>query len=768
MLKRIAPMVRAGGAACLLAAFALAILFLLPTAALAAPDAPGAVYLPVTFGNYAAPPGPSSFSLIDEAVAKGEIDAETGLVYAMYALFQDPRLPAKYRGNNSNVREAEVQTRVLNQWSSLKQSTRDLLEPFMIPPIYAGSWFDLRYSAGQSATVRPAGPSSSLICDPKTTGWNSIKTLNGKARIWWNSRWPADKARAEAAAVNIDARVWAALVEIHGAAHQPVSDQGSKCGGPDDALDIYITPLEASGYFMALPEYWARPNNACLAEAGQLQLANDESGDEALAGLIHELMHAFNHSYAHAQHCSEFNWLDESTAEWAVDYVDPKNDDEHFYAGPFLQTPDEPLESTAAIPYGDSTISRAYGAYLFPFYLNRYRGGQRQVGDIWTASITRNSLEAVDAVAQGGFKETWPQFALKNWNAPPVDDYTRDDKMGEGPKLHYPPEQSAIAMQGQGDLVRAVPSSEINHLAARYFHFTFNDPNVRSVMWHNGITANLAAQPYRPGPGLPYHGDVYLNSNPTGAETKGAHVWAIYKLTGRTTWEPPQNWTQRMYAGFCRDVTAERITDLVLVYSNSEWQDRTYKLDAPGEEPLLYMSNIGCWRWEGKATYETVEWGTQKTKVEVDVVWERQPNSGQFPVPALYRLVSGKGTWSVSGTFFGCAVSGSGSFTLDPNNPAERPTMEVYERLLKGPARRAYTGSGASAHVITYLVACPQGSHNQSTFVGAWWEPPAGLDPEPTFKTVKDDGVTIEDSETRTEGVKVINETRSLKAKAQP
>src|SRR5512145_2052710 len=46
-------------------------------------------------------PAPSSYDLIASALADGDIDQETALVYEFYAAFNDPRLPAQYSGDDS-------------------------------------------------------------------------------------------------------------------------------------------------------------------------------------------------------------------------------------------------------------------------------------------------------------------------------------------------------------------------------------------------------------------------------------------------------------------------------------------------------------------------------------------------------------------------------------------------------------------------------------------------------------------------------------------
>ena len=55
------------------------------------------VYLPLV--THTIPP--TSFQLIDQALARGEITAETALIYKVFAAFGDDRLPSPYRGSAS-------------------------------------------------------------------------------------------------------------------------------------------------------------------------------------------------------------------------------------------------------------------------------------------------------------------------------------------------------------------------------------------------------------------------------------------------------------------------------------------------------------------------------------------------------------------------------------------------------------------------------------------------------------------------------------------
>ena len=86
-------------------------------------------------------PPPTSFDLIDEAVAAGDIDEETGLVYEFYAAFGDPRLPTQYEGDDSTVVEIPPLRKMSAMWETLSQEARDLILPFRRTPPEPDSWY---------------------------------------------------------------------------------------------------------------------------------------------------------------------------------------------------------------------------------------------------------------------------------------------------------------------------------------------------------------------------------------------------------------------------------------------------------------------------------------------------------------------------------------------------------------------------------------------------------------------------------------------------
>ncbi len=82
----------------------------------------------------------TNFEKIELALKTCAIDEETAVKYRVFAAFKDARLPAEFRGDDSGVIDSDAIGRVYDRWSVLSGATREILEPFLVPPAYRGSW----------------------------------------------------------------------------------------------------------------------------------------------------------------------------------------------------------------------------------------------------------------------------------------------------------------------------------------------------------------------------------------------------------------------------------------------------------------------------------------------------------------------------------------------------------------------------------------------------------------------------------------------------
>lgn len=503
-------------------------------------------------GNQPPPGGdrPSSFQLIDEAVARGELDQETGLVYKVYSVFADKRLPGKYLGDDRRRDGTWLMARVTQTFGQLSPQAQATLKPFLLTPPEPGSWFELQESTGQSLKAQ-------------TTEWGTVGTKNGKVKIWYQKRYPADGARAQKIADAIDNTIWPLLTEaipVGLGLKEPLPDCGATCseGGGDERLDIYLVDVNRSvTHFYCCQGSWAY----ILLER-----------TATFADVAHELMHAIQAAYPFAS-LEEYRWLLEATAAWAEQYVYPKSnqdpdypatDEEHGVAPKFLLIPESPLETV--------NDDHEYGAYLLFFYLQYGLSRPEIVRSVWENATKADSLEVVDAAIPGGFRERWPEFTLYNWNQEPVTHYRRWDGLGKGANIVT---GFQIGLAGE-DLLPA----DVHHLSAYYYTARITSESVRTFIVENPLAAG---------------------GEPT------ARLWGIVKIGGQ--WRPPEDWTALERKKFCRDKPEEHVEELVLIISNSKWQDRHHRLGAGEVKLVAKESGCGCGevasitRWTGNASF---------------------------------------------------------------------------------------------------------------------------------------------------------------------
>jgi hypothetical protein len=96
-------------------------------------------------------PDATSESLIDAALAQNRIDAETALTYRVFAVFGDERLPIAYEGAPSAAPPHLLLRELMTTIGTLSPAAQAVLRPFLLPPIYADSWFAQRLGLGASA-----------------------------------------------------------------------------------------------------------------------------------------------------------------------------------------------------------------------------------------------------------------------------------------------------------------------------------------------------------------------------------------------------------------------------------------------------------------------------------------------------------------------------------------------------------------------------------------------------------------------------------------
>ena len=373
--------------------------------------------------------GASDHDLIDQALADGKIDAETAITYKVFSDFEDPRLPARFSGDDSLATESDALMEVAANFDGYSAGTQDVLGPFLVPPYHEGSWWAQQDVGGSQRPARLQSDQSYRRCFGSTPGdvgldlpflaeWQFVEILGGKLRVWWQTRYDAtDRPVAEEMAAEIESKIWPKLTGLMG--REPLLDGGSsiKCRGGTDAIDISLVDMKRAATTTVPGQFEGAP--------ARLFFPRHLTGIERKAILAHELFHAFQFSYSVAngdlRAGNEYEWWKEASAQWVEDFVYPTEyTGEHDYAPLLLDAPFYALDD----PNGPKGRDRFYGEYLLPFYLAR-KGNPGAVKTIWDNATGSGMMDAL-AGAVGDFHEFWKRFVLANWNRGPKLDLYKD------------------------------------------------------------------------------------------------------------------------------------------------------------------------------------------------------------------------------------------------------------------------------------------------------------------------------------------------------
>ena len=535
-------------------------------------SSPSTVFLPM-ISRQRLPP---TADLIERARERGEINAETALIYKVFAVFGDARLPPRLRGDDRDVLDSNAVAEATQRFETLTPATRQTVVPFLIPPVYAGSWYDQRVH-GASATAATAQPTDHISDRCNEVAQNLLIPLETDHFVVWfppndNSFWQ----RALAISTNLETRIYPILTDL---LRVPLSDAGLGCNPSDDRLDVYMVYDPLPGRESALAMVSTYPGKGCKAAPTYMQVL--KQGSSETNTVAHEFMHMIQYAYNPAAGCYDSWWM-ESTANWAIDYFEtmdgqPDAQSEQRYAKSYLES--------ALLWLDDTTGIREYGAYLWPFYLSHYTGSYHPELIAQILAATENAAngdlyQVINDRITGGWEQRWPEFALLNLNLPPNNRYEAWDNFQKRWLVDWRMADARVALLDDPYWVHylnAQPAGDplaLPDLGIFYEEITIAD-DVR--MWAFANTFN----------NMPH-----------------MRVQALLYRDGQG-WQGPEDWSQRKWSLFCQDIPAERVERVLLIISNSNWQRRTDRI-APNGDLRVVSSDLPCAGWRGTSSWQMV------------------------------------------------------------------------------------------------------------------------------------------------------------------
>ncbi len=153
-------------------------------------------------------------------------------------------------------------------------------------------------------------------------------------------------------------------------------------------------------------------------------VGRDQLSRSSLAGTLqHEFHHAVQGGYATLEYTDTAAWWFEASATWMESIADPEDDEHMRSLGAFARHPHLPLGFYVDIAEGLPLESYAYGAFVFPRYLELI-GGQGLVRSVWEeARSAGNPLRTLDGLLEEdgiATTEWFGEFVLRNatWDYP--------------------------------------------------------------------------------------------------------------------------------------------------------------------------------------------------------------------------------------------------------------------------------------------------------------------------------------------------------------
>ncbi len=532
----------------------------------------------------------SSFEKIDQALAKGEINAADAAGFRVLAFFHDAELPPQFH-SDPEAKVTVPSDRLLDAAAKVLPQMQQVLAlrvyTYMIPPAYLPSTKNKDNKAFPIPEPIPG------------QNWIYIENVSSEVRVWFlkdqddqllmahqirsllsDEIIPAEKALMNRTHPRDDLNSASILVSLGVERVQP--------NGGDGKLDVYLYNIPPDEDGTAAAKAWVMGYHVdevsgygCPARPSfmSVNLAWAKTADpkKLASTLAHEYFHAIQNSYDRKDECAGYNNVDEGTATYLKHHVYPKYNDEHDWW--------EFSENG-----GLSLLDGAYETWPFYFFMVEMQGSS-VLQKSYEMMGSNRAIEAINKTLSGGFQKQWIEYAVYEWNQEPLqdgfrqwDDYNIVPGRGAADAAgHVPPikiEKVALDANGQ---YRYPMKMELKPLTRDFYAFDVSDASIRTVAIEN---------------------PVFWNGRKVNAKV-------LVRKKGQTQfdeilWEDPQH--QEYH--YCFDKKDEDIDLIVLVVGNYQYltSGTVYRGGS-----VFKVSNQGCYGFDGKITGH---WEHKESSVE--------------------------------------------------------------------------------------------------------------------------------------------------------
>ena len=396
---------------------------------------------------------PSSQELIAAALAAGQIDLGTSLLYRSQAQVGDLALPEPYRGSGSDE-DLGLAFDIRAATPQLSPDAVAALRPYTVRPAAADSVYALA-SARKAPPDQLAAPSGGrpMIAPEDCAGgnaWRSKRSAQIPIRVWIEcSGADSVEANAMARTLGLFEKLWGPETMVFSV---PLNDAGGPDDGGDDAIDVYLVQGAISrgnsnpdNYTYTNPDIYTLMNLGAAAVArptpssppglppAKNGFGNDVDsgyifmprtgvqGEDMRSTLTHELAHVLQFSHNTLEAFANSNdgryWFFEASATWASVHFDRELEwPARVAANTHRRRFGRHVKGGVALNAGRPELN-TYAAYIWALFIDQ-EVGPALIGTIW------NSLDAATSPGHGddlmnarfSFADKFQTFALRNLN----------------------------------------------------------------------------------------------------------------------------------------------------------------------------------------------------------------------------------------------------------------------------------------------------------------------------------------------------------------
>ncbi|MBF0363884.1 MAG: hypothetical protein HQK49_22890 [Oligoflexia bacterium] len=653
-----------------------------------------------------------AFDLIDKAVKDKVISKEEGIIYKVFALHGDNRLPSQYSGSlGHDLLTGQIRS-IKNNWNNYSKEMQNILRPFLIPPSSSDSWYFL---PSINSTNKTTSTSTKTTATPIKSFFIDIKY---NFRIWWYSNTPNGEALANSLKTQIESSLWKKIFDVMNV--KLLSDMGYPGNGGTPATDIYLLALvlnddnsnNVGGAAIEFDESGKNPTPSYVqVNASQFSLSDLSKMHAVIA---HEFMHVAQNTFKRSMSYEDALWLYDGMADWFADFAYPAVKLAQSAFGYYLKS--------MQLPINDQTMAkRWYATSAFFIYLTEKGGYQPSVmRKIFSNFSENDDLISVDKALKNefneGFKSLWGSFLIESLNKRSTDYLSKIGFIrGALPVDRH--SENVTVPAGSGEIVYNL-DKKINYLAGNLYHFVFNDDKARLVTIYNGTHYELKKEHYvdETNPSVEDYYYSFTNIEDANYASKVTFL-AYVKIAGKWSIHFPNSTKY-----FCRDLKKERIEEMYIIVGSSE-PKKEFEFKPKGLYPQVRVSNIGCYGWQGNVTVtQDIEGNPIKSTFTSSVTWIRKW-TGYTDSPLHFVVKTANVNWSLSGQDSHCTMKGSGNWTISGLSGIGNGLAFPLDSL-KGTNHR--TGYGMAGGVSPmYEERCNHNGENvvaMVPFAGTWFD----------------------------------------------